>query len=140
MSDPEQVIQNHIDAWNNHDGDSDPWSEDATFRTPDGTVLKGRQEIIDFENVFWTAFPDAKMTIVARVANGNIVMSEGRMTGTHDGPLQTPDGEVPPTGRKLDLPWMCIQEVDGDVCIRENAYFNQMDFLAQLGLLEAATA
>jgi hypothetical protein len=51
-------------------------------------------------------------------------MTEGRLIGTHDGPLATPDGEVPATGRTLDVGWMCVQEVRGDGVISENLYFN----------------
>jgi steroid delta-isomerase-like uncharacterized protein len=138
MSDPEAVVQQHIDAWNAHDADADPWSEDAVFTTPDGTELNGRDEVLGFGRSFWTAFPDSRLEVVTRIAEGNIVMTEGRLIGTHDGPLATPDGEVPATGRTLDVGWMCVQEVRGDEVISENLYFNQLQFLGQLGLLEDA--
>lgn len=140
MSDPKDVVERHVTAWNAHDADADPWSQNAVLRTPDGAELVGREQVLDFERGFWTAFPDARLEIVHRIAEGDVVTSEGRLIGTHTGPLQTPDGEVAATGRGLEVGWMCIQEVRGDELMSERLYFNQLSFLGQLGLLETAVA
>lgn len=135
MSNSVDVIQRHIDAWNAHDAEADPWGADSEFHTPEGNVLHGRHQVLDFIRTLWRALPDARLEVVKRIADGDTVMSEGRLVGTHEGPLTTPDGEMPPSGRAVDIGWMCVQEVQGEELISEHLYLNQLDFLAQLGLV-----
>jgi steroid delta-isomerase-like uncharacterized protein len=62
-----------------------------------------------------TAFPDFRNPIDFAVEEGDLVVSCGRMTGTHNGDLMG----LPPTGRQIDLPtigiWRCA---DGRVVER----------------------
>lgn len=57
------------------------------------------------------------------------------MVGTHDGVLHTPNGDVAPTGRAVELRWAAVYVTDGDTLKSEHLFFDQMDFLGQLGLL-----
>jgi predicted ester cyclase len=139
MGEAEQVIQRHVDAFNAHDADADPWSEDAYLVNPGGE-LRGREQVLGFERNFWAAFPDVRLEIVRRIADGPMVASEGRLVGTHTGTLSTPNGDVPATGRSIDFRWMCMQEVRGEEIVFEELYFNESDFLTQLGLIEEPAA
>jgi predicted ester cyclase len=139
MGEAEQVIQRHVDAFNAHDADADPWAQDAYIVNPGGE-LRGREQVLDFERTFWSAFPDVRLEVVRRIASGNLVASEGRLVGTHTGTLSTPNGDVPPTGRTVDFRWMCMQEVRGEEIVFEELYFNEGDMLAQLGLVGEAAA
>jgi hypothetical protein len=49
--------------------------------------------------------------------------------------LHTPNGDVEPTGQALELPWAAVYLTDGDTLKSEHLFFDQMDFLGQLGLL-----
>ena len=60
--------------------------------------------------------------------------AEGTITGTHDGVLHTPNGDVAPTGRAVVLRWAGVYLTDGDTLKSEHLFFDQMDFLGQLGL------
>jgi hypothetical protein len=44
-----------------------------------------------------------KKAVTNQVASEDQVVSEFTLPGTHDGPLQTPTGEIPPTGRAIEL-------------------------------------
>ncbi|MGN6743360.1 MAG: ester cyclase, partial [Amnibacterium sp.] len=50
-----------------------------------------------------TALPDVTGTITRLVVDGDLVAMEIRWRGTHTGPLATPGGEVPPTGRRIEV-------------------------------------
>jgi hypothetical protein len=50
--------------------------------------------------------------------------------------LHTPNGDVAPTGRAVELRW-ATYVTDGDTLKSEHLFFDQMDFLGQLGLLPA---
>src|SRR5438034_243691 len=56
-------------------------------------------------------------------------------TGTHTGPLTGPRGEIPPTNRPLDLEFSDLFETDGDRITRQRIYYDQVQFMSQLGLM-----
>jgi ketosteroid isomerase-like protein len=56
---------------------------------------------------------------------------------THTGPFQTPQGEVPPTGRTVVIDAVdVVTATDGKIS-SWRVYFDQMGILRQLGLLPA---
>jgi hypothetical protein len=57
------------------------------------------------------------------------------LTATHSGVLQTPNGEVPPTGRSVELRWVAMYETRGVEILSEHLRFDQVEFLTQLGLM-----
>jgi predicted ester cyclase len=134
MASARDVILKHIDAFNDRDSDADPWSADAEMIAP-GAQVSGRDNVIGFIAVFQEAFPDLRLELKQLLSDGSAAAAEGIMAGTHDGVLHTPDGDVAPTGRTLALPWAAVYVTDGDTLKSEHLFFDQMDFLGQLGLL-----
>jgi predicted ester cyclase len=134
MSSARDVILKHIDAFNRRDSDADPWAADAEFKAPVAQV-SGRDDIIGFFRAFQAAFPDVRLELQQLLADGAAAAAEGTLTGTHNGVLPTPSGDVAPTGRAVELRWAAIYATDGDTLKSEHLFFDQMDFLGQLGLL-----
>jgi predicted ester cyclase len=128
------VILKHIDAVNDRDSDADPWSADAEMTAP-GAQVSGRDDVIGFLAAFQAAFPDLRLEIVQLLTEGPAAAAEGTLTGTHAGVLHTPNGDVEPTGRAVELRWAAVYATDGDTLKSEHLFFDQMDFLGQLGLL-----
>jgi predicted ester cyclase len=96
--------------------------------------------ILDWLRGYWEAFPDARIEIVRSIASGLLAAAEGRLIGTHTGILRTPEGEVPPTGRAVEIRWMSMYETRGDELVSEHLYFDPTEFLTQLGLAPATPA
>jgi predicted ester cyclase len=136
VSSAKDVILKHIDAFNGHDWDAEPWAADGELTTPIAQ-LSGRDEIIGFFGVFANAFSDVRLELHQLLGDGSAAAAEGTLSGTHDGVLPTPNGEVAPTGRAVQLRWAAIYAVEGDAIKSEHLFFDQMDFLGQLGLLPA---
>ena len=134
MHSARDVILKHIDAFNDRDSDGDPWAGDAEMTAP-GAQLRGRDNVIGFIAAFQEAFPDLRLEIRRLLSDGPAAAAEGIMTGTHSGVLQTPNGDVAPTGRPLALRWAAVYDTDADTLKSEHLFFDQMDFLGQLGLL-----
>ena len=134
MASARDVILKHIDAFNDRDSDADPWAADAEMTAP-GAQVNGRDNVIGFIAAFQEAFPDLRLEINQLLSDGPAAAAEGTMTGTHDGVLHTPDGDVAPTGRALALRWAAVYVTDGGTLRSEHLFFDQMDFLGQLGLL-----
>jgi predicted ester cyclase len=128
------VILKHIDAVNGRDSDADPWAADAEMTAP-GAQVSGRDNVIGFIGVFQEAFPDLRLEIEQLLTDGPAAAAEGTITGTHDGVLHTPNGDVAPTGRAVEFRFAAVYVTDGDTLKSEHLFFDQMDFLGQLGLL-----
>jgi len=117
----------------------DSVAEDAEFMTPFG-VFTGREAIREFVGGMHASFSDWHHDVMIE-ATGDVVAVEGTWTGTHSGPMTTPQGEVPPTGKRLTIPFAGIVRIaDGRIASVHN-YFDQMTFMGALGLMpEPATA
>ena len=77
----------------------------ATFAHPRyelygaGTVFDGEEAVRGYFAASRIPFPDQANEIIAIAADGDTVLVEFWLTGTHLGPLRTPKGEIAPTGR-----------------------------------------
>jgi len=87
-----------------------------------------------------TAFPDARIEAKNTIAQGNTVVVEGVFTGTHNGPLKTPMGDVAPTGKKVAGDFIQVFEVDRGLIKRAHLIYDQVELMKQLGLAPAPPA
>ena len=112
-------------------------AEDVEFTSPSGT-LKGRDEVRPFLGGYVTAFPGATFSIKNVWEQDDTAIVEGTYSGKHSGPMMTPDGQqIPPTGKWLDLPYLAVTEVEGGAIRSHRAYWDQVGFMSQLGMMEA---
>ena len=99
------------------------------------------QGIKDIETAWkgWaTALPDSNASFDSVSVSGNTVTLEITWRGTHNGPLQTPGGPLPPSGKKIEIRACQIVEVaDGKVTAIRH-YFDMATMLQQLGAFSAA--
>ncbi len=82
-----------------------------------------------------TAFPDLVGTITNTIELGDQVVQEITWIGTHNGPLATPDGEIPATGKIATTPAVMVGEYDGDRLKESRHYFDMMALMAQIGVI-----
>jgi uncharacterized protein (TIGR02246 family) len=105
-----------------------------------GAVLRGIDEWREFQRMYLEAFPDGAYEVRHNEPCGDLVFVEGVWSGTQTGPLTTPEGQVPPTGRRVTVPFALVVEIrDGRLATVHN-YHDRLDFLAQLELLPALAA
>lgn len=113
------------------------YTTDAIGETADGQELKGGHEIVEYVRQMLSAFPDARFESITKVESGKVAVDEGRFIGTHTAPLVTPSGErIPATGKRVSMRSCDIVEVDHGLIRNHRFYFDQMDMLGQLGLLQ----
>lgn len=134
-----QIVLRHIEAFNARDVENDPWSADAEMIGPHASA-SGRDAVLGFQAAFWEAFPDGRLELSHVLGDGEAAAAEGVFSGRHDGPLRSPEGEVSPTGRSISFRWAAVYGVRGDELISEHLFFDQIEFLGQLGLLPDAEA
>jgi len=127
-----------IEAFNAADWDAlrELCSPSVTY-TETGTGL--RLEGIDNCDVAWhawrTAMPDLTGTVTRTLEDGDLAAIEIRWVGTQTGPLATPDGEIPPTGRRMEITstqWVTVR--DGHTQMIDH-HLDVMGIMSQLGLL-----
>lgn len=111
-------------------------TDDIDFLTA-GTPLSGAEQIAGFTSGYSTAFPDMDFVIRRWIEDGDAAVAEGSFTGTHTGPMQSPMGEIPPTGRSIDLPFTTVFEARDGRLSAHRAYWDNAAFMTQLGLMPA---
>lgn len=60
--------------------------------------------------------------------------------GTHQGPLQTPNEQIPPTNRRLEMRFVEAWDFVNGKITAGRMYFDSASFMSQLGLGAATTA
>ena len=73
--------------------------------------------------------------ILHTIANGDKVVYVWNTKGTQTGPLALPTGVVPPTGKYAEVPGALVAILKEGKIVREKTYWNQVELLAQLGLM-----
>jgi steroid delta-isomerase-like uncharacterized protein len=135
-----KVIEQFRQAFNNHDAGaaSQMYTEDATYMLagePD--PLRGRKAIEESYATFFRAFPDMNVEYTLTLGSGEHIFAEGIVRGTHTGPWVTPEGEIPPTNRKIELRIAFVAKVTPDGLFAEDrTYFDTATMMSQLGLGE----
>jgi steroid delta-isomerase-like uncharacterized protein len=131
------VLQGLADAFNSRDFDRARTllADDVVFvdYAMEATI-DGADGFLEYANGFATAFSDMRLEALSYVGDDARAAGEFVGRGTHDGPLQTPMGEVPPTGRQLNAPFVWYADVRDGKIARLADYYNAATFMSQLGL------
>lgn len=109
------------------------YSQDVEMVTPD-TTLHGIDQVRSYFEAIRTAFPDVSHRLVSTVESDGLVACEWAMSGTHLGPLESPEGATPPTGREFTLDFADFLTIRDGRIVRSVSYWDNDVFFAQLGL------
>jgi predicted ester cyclase len=133
------VVERGIKAFNAHDMEAlaRDAAPDIESTSPGGVKLKGPQAAKEFNQNFVNAFPDARTEPKNIFSQGSHVVVEGVFTGTHNGTLKTPMGDIPATGRKVRGDYVQIFEIDRGLVKRDHLVYDQVELMTQLGLSPA---
>jgi steroid delta-isomerase-like uncharacterized protein len=134
MADVLELATEHDAAFNAQDADRRRAIEadDVELVMPGGR-FRGHENVMQVVQAFWEALPDAEITVDEQFAAGEVVVREGALVGTHNGTFWTPGGEVPATGNAVTLRYATIKRFRDGRLVSEHLYFDQLEFLQQLG-------
>jgi steroid delta-isomerase-like uncharacterized protein len=116
-------------------------SDDVEFEdVAAGVILRGADGFVSYAQSWAGAFPDMRIETLAVFADETFVAGEFRGSGTHQGTLPTPAGDIPPTGRRFEERFVFFCDAaDGKLtAIRD--YYNAMSMMTQLGLMPEPAA
>jgi steroid delta-isomerase-like uncharacterized protein len=127
-----------VEAFNAGDAEAvaEIYAENAVLHDPQSPEpIRGREAIRgSYEQLFRT-FPDARVTMLNVHAEGDLIMYEFRFTGTNEGPIATPDGDVPATGQQVEMPMVVFSDVDEEGRFSDTRrYYDTALMMRQLGL------
>ena len=136
------VWEKHVGAeFAHHSAD-----EALTTMTADPYVLnvplmvggRGREGVRDFyANHFLSQLPPDMETVpVSRTVGQGRVVDELVLRFTHSIRMDWLLPGVPPTGKRVELPFVVIVQFEGDKLAHEHLYWDQASLLVQVGLLE----
>ena len=86
------------------------------------------------------AFSDVHGTVTSATYDGKVLGYEVIWEGTHDGPLATPMGPIPASGRHLSLRNAFFVVVEGDHTVAVSRYGDTLTMLSQIGAIPAQGA
>ena len=140
MADPIEVAKVAVEAfgdanWDRLRASLGPDSVYEEFAT--GRRIVGVEPIIEANEGWKHAFPDARGRVRNAVASGSTVTLEITWEGTHTGDLVGPQGTIPASGRSVSLPAAQVVEVEGDQAKSTRHYFDLMSLMTQIGAIPA---
>jgi ketosteroid isomerase-like protein len=81
------------------------FNEDGTFTNEaPGITYRGPNEVGRPVEIFARAFPDMHRELYSVYATGDVVVVELSLNGRNTGPLEQPNGVVPPMGMRMKAP------------------------------------
>jgi steroid delta-isomerase-like uncharacterized protein len=132
------IAQAFNDAYNARD-----WAAAAALCAPDATFVnvttgqtfRGSAGLREYLEGWATAFPNSKVETTRVVADEHGAAMEFTGRGRHSGPLASPAGAIPPTGRSVTVPFVDVLELQEGAIISSRLYFDLAGMLQQLGLM-----
>jgi steroid delta-isomerase-like uncharacterized protein len=132
------LVRELFEAFNDGDLDRAAALVSDDFELTDvaaGQPFHGPEGCRQWLGTFLTALPDARTELVNLFSDGSRVATEHVGRGTHSGPLATPAGTIPATGRTVELRFAELYEVRDGKLARMTAYYDSGTLMRQLGLL-----
>lgn len=117
------------------------YAPDVVFTAPDIGTGHGVDNLVAWMADFQKTLPDMTYEMAREHEAGNCAIDEGYVLGTNTGPISMPDGStLPATGKEVRLRAIDVATVENGLISKHDFYFDQLEFLTQLGLMEAPQA
>ena len=138
-----EIARMYTDKFNQHDADGCAAlaAEDGKFTDVVlGMDSEGPSGLRAWTQLWLTAFPDANVEVVNAVASGDTVVTESIFRGTQRGPLVTPMGSIPPTGRQVEGYACTVTRYRDGKLVSGRQYYDGLALLRQLGVAPSLAA
>jgi steroid delta-isomerase-like uncharacterized protein len=141
MASAREISDRCSELINAHDaaGIGELYADDAVFTEPAGE-FRGREAIVEYWERFFAAFPDIGGEDTFKAESGVTAINEWTFGGMNTGPLESPEGTIPATGKKVTIRGSDALTVRDGRITNHRAYYDQLALLTQLGLVPETTA
>jgi predicted ester cyclase len=136
------IVEKHYRNFNTHNlaAEGEIMHANVVVEAPGAPQLKGIEAFTQFAKAWEGGFPDGQLKMLNFVETGDLAIAEGTFSGTNTGSLTTPGGAIPPTGKRLQMKYCDLFRVREGKIVEHRVYFDQVEFLTQLGLMPAPGA
>ena len=117
------------------DGFAEVLADNVVFTAPGGLHGEGKEACAAFFGGWFAAFPDARVEVHAVHFIDDVAVEEGTFSGTQNGVLRGPAGDIPPTGRPVEVDYIQVLRFRDGKHISFNLMFDRLMMLEQLGLV-----
>ena len=137
-----EAFERGTETFNAHDieGFREVLADDAVFEAPGGMRGEGKEACAGFYGSWFAAFPDAHVDVHSVHFIDDVAVEEGTFTGTHNGVLHAPTGDIPPTGRSVEIGYIQVLRFREGKHTSFHLMFDRLLMLEQLGLVPVAPA
>jgi hypothetical protein len=141
----ERIGQEHLKKFDTLDFDiytNQKWerfkenhSPDILVHYPDGHTTKGLEAHIEELKPQFVFAPDTRIREhPVKIQSGEWTSVIGLMEGTFSQPMQTPNGQIAPTGKTFKLPMSTVGHWANGVMDEEFLFLDNASFMKQIGL------
>jgi ketosteroid isomerase-like protein len=134
-----EAFEKGTETYNAHDldGFAEVLAEDVVFRAPGGLGGEGKAACVEFYRGWLDAFPDAHVEVNKLYIIDDVAVEEGTFTGTHNGVLHSPMGDIPATSRSVAVDYIHVLHFRDGKHVCFDLMFDRLEMLEQLGLVPA---
>lgn len=134
------TIRAQFEAFNRHDATAFAacYAAEAVVTDPQTPEpFTGTRAIARDVGEWFGSFPDVEACLTRTVVSGTDYAAEWSMSGTHKGPLVTPEGHVPATDKPIRVSIVTIGRTgpDGRI-VEERRAYDLAEVMRQLGLMQ----
>lgn len=113
------------------------FSEALLMRAPGfAGITTGREARVVMVKGIIDAFPDGQVELERSFGEGDWACCQLQFSGTHTGPLATPEGgQIAPTNKPVRFPYCLIVRFGKNGhAVEVDEYFDRLDMLSQIGV------
>jgi ketosteroid isomerase-like protein len=135
-----EAFERGTDTFNAHDidGFAAVLADGVVFQAPGGMRGQGKPACVEFYGGWLSAFPDGHVEVHDVHFIDDVAVEEGTFSGTHNGVLHTPTGDIPATGRSVSLDYIQVLRFRDGEHVSLNLMFDRLLMLEQLDFMPAA--
>ena len=131
-----ELVQRYFEAGERDDLEA--WDEicsaEMVLDAGMGDPIRGLGGVKTFTARFHSAFSEMFLTIHDLIAEGDCAAARWTSGGVHSGPLMSPGGEIPATGKRVAMNGMSFLRVANGRIIEERVQADIMGMMQQLGV------
>lgn len=137
MTEVKDTAAHFVAAFNAHDDKAlnTLHADHIKFEAPGGFKASTSHEATAYAMNWIKAFPNGKMTVQHEIVSAPWVVQEVVMEGTNTGPLETPNGTIQPTHKKVSGKGVQLLRIENGKIVEAKIYFDMLEQMSQLGLI-----
>jgi steroid delta-isomerase-like uncharacterized protein len=121
------------------DAIGDVYTEDVEFTSPDGSVIRGRDQVADYFRREAEAFSDTTFSQELIAADGDLAVVTWSWSGTHSKDLTAPSGQtLSATGNRISMDAVSICRIRDGRIASMRRYYDRLDMMMALGVITPA--